>query len=100
VRGVLACPLAGRLHGGTAGEKPVVWNDVGNVGFGCFGDIYPEVGVTGTLVIDPASKTIYVVSASEIPGSESGRCAFLLSRFSTGCMPWISSPGVKNQMPQ
>ena len=25
----------------------MVWNDVGNAGFGCFGDIYPEVGVTG-----------------------------------------------------
>jgi hypothetical protein len=64
------------LHGGTAGEKPVVWNDVGNAGFGCFGDIYPEVGVTGTPVIDPATNTIYVVSASEIPGPDSGRCAF------------------------
>ena len=68
--------LLDALHGGTAGEKPVVWNDVGNAGFGCFGDIYPEVGVTGTPVIDPASNTIYVVSASEIPGAESGRCAF------------------------
>jgi hypothetical protein len=66
--------LLDALHGGTAGEKPVVWNDVGNVGFGCFGDIYPEVGVTGTPVIDPRSKTIYVVSASEIPGLGSGRC--------------------------
>ena len=68
--------LLDALHGGTAGERPVVWNDVGNAGFGCFGDIYPEVGVTGTPVIDPASNTIYVVSASEIPGPDSGRCAF------------------------
>ena len=68
--------LLDTLHGGTAGEKPVVWNDVGNAGFGCFGDIYPEVGVTGTPVIDPASNTIYVVSASEIPGPRSGKCAF------------------------
>ena len=68
--------LLDALHGGTAGEKPVVWNDVGNAGFGCFGDIYPEVGVTGTPVIDPATNTIYVVSASEIPGPDSGKCAF------------------------
>ena len=68
--------LLDALHGGTAGEKSVVWNDVGNAGFGCFGDIYPEVGVTGTPVIDPASNTMYVVSASEIPGPDSGRCAF------------------------
>ena len=68
--------LLDTLHGGTAGEKPVVWNDVGNAGFGCFGDIYPEVGVTGTPVVDPTSNTIYVVSASEIPGPDSGRCAF------------------------
>src|ERR1700736_3635856 len=68
--------LLDALHGGTAGEKPVVWNDVGNAGFGCFGDIYPEVGVTGTPVIDPASNTICVVSASEIPGLRSGKCAF------------------------
>ena len=63
--------LLDTLHGGTTGEKPVTWNDVGN----CYGDIYPEVGVTGTPVIDPSSKTIYMVSASESNPSHSGSCS-------------------------
>lgn len=63
--------LLDTLHGGTAGETPVVWNDVGI----CSGDIYPEVGVTGTPVTDPATNTIYLVSASEIVGGSSGKCS-------------------------
>jgi len=63
--------LLDTLHGGTTGEKPVTWNDVG----ACYGDIYPEVGVTGTPVIDPSTKTIYLVSASESNPSNSGHCA-------------------------
>ena len=59
------------LHGGTAGETSVTWNDVGN----CFGDIYPEVGITGTPVINTASGTMYLVSASESNPSNSGHCS-------------------------
>lgn len=62
--------LLDTLHGGTAGEGPVTWNDVGY----CYGDIYPEVGVTGTPVIDATTNTIYLVSASESNAQNSGSC--------------------------
>ena len=55
-------------HGGTSGETSVPSGPTGYlVGTG-YGDITPEVGVTGTPVIDPASRTLYVVSKSMNPG--------------------------------
>jgi len=63
--------LLDTLHGGSGTETSVKWNDVG----ACYGDVYPEVGVTGTPVIDPATKTIYLVSASEDNPTSTGLCA-------------------------
>jgi len=54
--------LIDAAHGGTAGESPVPSSQVGSG----FGDLAPEVGITGTPVIDPSTNTIYVVSKSEI----------------------------------
>ena len=51
-------------HGGTSGERTVPSGPSGNLVGGGVGDITPEVGVTGTPVIDPASRTLYVVSKS------------------------------------
>jgi hypothetical protein len=47
-------------HGGTAGEKSVA-NSLVGVGYG---DIAPEIGVTGTPVIDVANRLLYVISKS------------------------------------
>jgi hypothetical protein len=51
-------------HGGTSGERTVPSGPSGNLVGGGSGDVTPEVGVTGTPVIDPASRTLYVVSKS------------------------------------
>ncbi len=49
-------------HGGTAGETSVPSSMVGQGS----GDLAPEIGVTGTPVIDPATNTLFVVSKSVV----------------------------------
>jgi hypothetical protein len=56
--------LIDSTHGATSGETTVPSGPTGyKVGTGG-GNIMPEVGVTGTPVIDPSTKTLYVVSKS------------------------------------
>ena len=62
--------LIDAAHGGLSGETSVPSGIGGLVGAG-YGDISPEVGVTGTPVIDLGTNTLYVVSKSVIPSGPS-----------------------------
>jgi hypothetical protein len=63
--------LIDSAHGGTSGETTVPSGLTGfKVGSGT-GDITPEVGVTGTSVVDPSTNTLYVVSKSMNSGGTS-----------------------------
>ncbi len=54
--------LIDAAHGGAAGETPVPYTLVGEGING--GDIQPEIGITGTPVIDPVGGSLYVVTKS------------------------------------
>src|SRR6266850_160068 len=62
--------LLDSAHGGTANETSVPSGATGGLVGNGFGDITPEVGVTGTPVIDPSTNTIYVVSKSVNPSTQ------------------------------
>jgi len=60
--------LIDTAHGAGAGETTVPSAGPGALVGAGYGDIAPEVGVTGTPVLDAATHTLYVVSKSVVPG--------------------------------
>ena len=59
--------LIDSAHSGTSGETSVPSGPAGNLVGSGYGDVTPEVGITGTPVIDPTTNILYVVSKSVIP---------------------------------
>jgi hypothetical protein len=58
--------LLDMMHGGTANETTVPTGTANSLVGAGDGDIKPEIGVTGTPVIDPVANVIYVVSKSAV----------------------------------
>jgi hypothetical protein len=59
--------LIDSAHGGSSSDTSVPSGTSGYLVGSGYGDITPEVGITGTPVIDPSTNTLYVVSKSVIP---------------------------------